>query len=286
MGGGIGENLLRKGFSLTVFDVSSAAVQRLVGLGAAPAGSPAEVGSHSDILITVVPDGPQVEEVILGGGGALGGAKPGTMFVDCSTIDPTVTAKVRTAVEAKGCRLVDAGMGGSSKEAAEGRLLFMVGATPEDYARVLPVLQAAGANIQHCGGPGAGITVKLVNDLLALSIFVADVEALCLGTKAGVDLEVMMRIFQSTSANNGFLKAAVPEQVLGRNFEPGFKSSLAHKDAGLAQTMAARLGVPLFTLAPARQLYSALLSQGKGDLAIGAVAQLLEDLAGVSLESR
>lgn len=159
----------------------------------------------------------------------------------------------------------------------------MVGAHPEDLRAVRPILEALSGEIFHCGGPTLGITMKLINNLLAHTVMAASSEALVLGAKAGLAPEVMLRVLTSTAADNAALHSSIPQQVLAADYRPGFKSALAHKDMGLAQGMAARLGVPLFTLAPIRQLTSAIASQGKGDLSAAVIATVLESLAGVSL---
>jgi 4-hydroxybutyrate dehydrogenase/sulfolactaldehyde 3-reductase len=283
MGRGMGKNLLQKGFPLTVYDIDPAAVGPLRQQGAIVAKLPSEVARSSDIVITVVPDSPDVEAAILGPEGVMAGARPGTILIECSTIDPHVTKRVGQAVRAGGCRLVDAAMGRSSKEAEEGRLIFMVGAEPQDLEAVRPVLEAMGTDIFHCGGPGAGITMKMINNLLNISLLSADLEALVLGVKAGLDVEVMLGVLTRTAANNPHLKITVQDQVLAGNYQPGFKAVMALKDLGLAQNMAARLGVPLFTLTQARQVYSIAVAQGKGDLSMGVIGAVLEQLAGVRL---
>ena len=283
MGGGIGKNLLRKGFALTVFDVDPAAVVRLGKLGAMAVDSPQALAERSEVIITVVPDSPQVEEALFGPRGALKGARPGTIFVDCSTIDPFASRAIGDRVRAAGCRFVDAGMGGSSKQADEGELLLMVGATPEDFEALQPVLRAIATKVFHCGGPNAGITMKVVNNTLAASIFAADVEALALGRKAGLTAEVMLDVLTHTAADNPALHGQVPNEVLPGKYEPGFKAWMAHKDLGLGQNLAALLGVPLFTLAPARQLYSLALALGKRDRSHSVIAQVLEELLGIRI---
>jgi 3-hydroxyisobutyrate dehydrogenase-like beta-hydroxyacid dehydrogenase len=279
MGAGIAKNLLEKGYSLTVLDLDPKAVDRLTALGATAAATPRQVSEKSELVITVVPDGPQVQEVILGPDGGLSGAKPGTIFMDCSTIDPAITQKVGDAVRKAGCRMVDAAMGRTSAQAEAGKLLYMVGATPEDYNEVLPVLQATGDTIFHCGGPSAGITMKMVNNLMNISLLAADVEGLVLGAKAGLSFDVMLKVLSSTAADNPHLRISLRDEVVPGRFEPGFKAVLAHKDLGLAQNMAARLGVPLFALAGARQLFSLALAQGKGDKSMSIIGQVLEDAA-------
>ena len=283
MGGGIAKNLAQKGFAVGVFDLDPAAMARLERLGATGADSPDALAADREVIITVVPYSPQVEEALLGPRGALRGARPGTIFVDCSTIDPAASQAIGDQVRAAGCRFVDCGMGGSSTHSDEGTLLFMVGATEEDFAAVRPILEATARQIFHCGGPNAGITTKVINNTLAATIFAADAEALVLGRKAGVSAEALLAVFKATFANNPALHTLVYSDVLPGKYEPGFKAWMAHKDLGLGQNLAARLGVPLFALGPARQLYSAALAQGYADRAHTIVAKVLEEIAGVKV---
>jgi len=280
MGHGIGKNLIRKGYVLTVYDVDPAAVARLSALGAAPAVSPKQVAEGSDIVITVLPNGPDVERVVLGPEGVVAGARPGTIVLDCSTIDPQVTRRVGAALRAAGCGMVDAGMGGMPPAAEEGSLILMVGATPEDLARVTPLLEAMGKQSIHCGGPGAGMSVKLINNLLAMTILAADLEALAMGVRAGIKPEALLRVLCSTFADNKPLHTLVPEKILQGDHEPGFKAVLAHKDVGLAVDFAASLRVPIWTLGPVRQLLSLVLAQGKGEQANTVVATAFEEIIG------
>ena len=283
MGTGIAQNLAAKGYSLTVFDVEPAAVRRVVGFGATAGTSPKDVASAADIVITVLPDGPQLETVVLGAQGVLAGAPAGTMLLDCSTVDPAVSQAVRGAVLAAGCRMVDAGMGRSPKEAAEGALLLMVGAAEVDYTAVLPLLNDLATEIFHCGGPGSGVTMKVIGNLHFISLLAADLEALVLGRKAGLSSELMLRVLRATASNNLPLSTTIPGEVLAHDYRPKFKARMAHKDLGLGQNLAARVGAPLFALAAARQLYSIAVAQGKGDLSLTVIGQVLEELAGVEL---
>ena len=282
MGRGLGRNLLKHDYPLVVHDIAPAAVDNLVSQGAAAAGSARAVAERADVVITVLPNGPDVEAALLGPEGALKGARPGTLLVDCSTIDPAVTLRLGSTVRAAGCRFVDAAMGRSAGDAQNGTLMFMVGATPEDFAAVRPVLAAMGTDIIHCGGPGAGISAKVINNLLASSIFQSTVEALVIAAKAGLSVDMMVDLLSKTAANNFHLKNSI-QKVLARDYEPGFKAWLAHKDMGLAESLAARVGAPLFSLASARQLLSLTLAQGHGERASLIVAEVIQDAARVRL---
>lgn len=284
MGRGMGKNLLAKGFTLTVHDANPAAVETLQTLGAEAVETPRGVAERSYVVITVVPNGPDVEAVALGPNGLAEGGRPGLIMVDCSTVEPAVTRRVGAALAEHGIKMVDAGMGRSSAEAEAGQILFMVGADPDDFERVRPVLEAMGSDVFHVGPPGHGITLKLVHNLLVLTMLVADAEALVLGAKAGLDVRKMLEVLQASSTGHFHLSKTIPNQVLTGDYTPGFKVALAHKDLGLGQQLAAALGVPLQTLAISRELYTAAMARGRGDLANGAVVTVLEELVGLRIK--
>jgi 4-hydroxybutyrate dehydrogenase/sulfolactaldehyde 3-reductase len=286
MGQGIGKNLLKKGFPLAAYDIEPQAIDALVQQGAIAGKSIAEAAMGSEVVITVLPDGPDVEKVVLGTGGVMSAARPGTIVIDCSTIDPGVSKRVGEAVTLAGGKFIDAGLGGTSKAAQDGTLSLFVGAQAEVLDEARPVLEAFSAAIFHCGGIGAGVTTKVVNNILAASILCADIEALLLGAKAGLDVNTLVQILTTApggGADNLLLRTAIPMAVLPRKFDPGFKAALAHKDVSIGQNMAARLGVPLFALAPTRQLLSAVVAQGNGERHVAILAELLEQLAGQRL---
>jgi 2-hydroxy-3-oxopropionate reductase len=260
-------------------------VDRLVQQGAVAAASPRAVAARSDIVITVVPDSPDVEAVVLGPDGALSGARPGMLIMDCSTVDPAASQRIGAAVREAGGRFVDAGMGRSSKEADEGRLIFMVGATPEDFAAVKPLLEACGTDIFHCGGPGAGITVKVINNLLAASILAADMEALVLGAKAGVDPEKIVQVLSGGLARCGVLENR-GQRVVKRDFAPGFRIRLHYKDLNIIREAGRAFGVPLPASALAHELFGAAMAAGRGELDHSGVVTILEDLARTEVKKK
>jgi 3-hydroxyisobutyrate dehydrogenase-like beta-hydroxyacid dehydrogenase len=286
MGRGMGKNLLRQGFPLTVCDANPAAVETLQTLGAEAVETPAQVAERSEIVITVVPTGADVEAIALGPNGLAAGGRPGLIHVDCSTIAPAETARIGAALRAQRIRMVDAGMGRSSAEAEAGRILFMVGAEPEDFTAVLPALEAMGNEIFHVGPPGHGITLKLVHNLLVLTMLTADAETLMLGARAGLDVRKMLEVLLASSTGHFHLQTTVPNMMLTGDYRPGFKIALAYKDLLLAQQLAAELRVPLQTLAIGRELFTAAMALGRGELANGAVVTVLEDLLGFRLRDR
>ena len=285
MGGAMCRRLLDAGYQVAVWNRTPGRTGAVVQLGATEAASPRDLAASLDLVITCVSDGPDVEQVIVGPNGVLAGAHPGLMIVECSTIDPAISLRVNEAARAAGCRMVDAGVGGTPKNVAAGKGTFMVGAYEEDLPRVRPVLEEMGQVI-HCGGPGAGITMKVVNNLLSQSIQAADAEALILGAKAGLDPQLMWRVLTNSGADNKALRARVPEEVFTGSYASGFTARLALKDQRVANEMATRLGVPLFTLGQTKQLLTLAVAMGRGEQAVLAVAAVLEDIAGVRLSPR
>lgn len=281
MGEPMARNVLRGGFPLTVYDRRSEPVQRLVQVGASAGASPQDVAERSDIVITMLPDSPDVEAVVLGPEGVLAGLRPGAVYIDMSTIDPRVTRRLAEQVQSRGAEMLDAPVGRGSAEAAAGRLLIMVGGDPAVVERCRPVLLTMGDTIYYCGPLGSGITVKVVNNLLSASILVATAEAVVLGVRAGVAVETLLKVLSGTAAANWHLANTFRRKVFAGDFQPGFKIDLAYKDLGLALGLAGDLRVPTPVGALCRELYNLARAQDKGALDWGAYIQLLEELTGV-----
>ena len=283
MGGPMARNLLAKGHALTVFDVIAPAVAGLVAAGARAAGSPAEVAAASDVVITMLPDAPDVLRVALGPDGILQGLKAGATYIDMSTIDPATTRKVGAAVKAKGAAMIDSPVGKTADHAVAGTLTLMVGGDAADIARVRDVLGAMGTDFFHCGELGAGQTMKLLNNLLAQAIGEASVEAVVAGTKAGLTIDLMLSVLKTTMAWNNQLAISMQKRSMMGDFKPGFMMKLAHKDCRLAVSMVESLGVS----APVGKATLASLEEGlaKGyqDHDVGALLKMREDAAGVKV---
>lgn len=283
MGSAMARRLLAQGCALTVYNRSAGPAAQLAAMGAAVAPDLKTLAATVDIVFTVVSDSADVEAVVLGDGGLLSGAHADTLIVDCSTIDPQVSLRVGEAVRKAGFAMMDAPIGGRPAQADQGKLTFMVGALPQDLERVQPVLEQLGSRVVFCGAPSMGITMKVVNNLLSQSVQLMDIEAMALGMKAGLQPEVMLEVLTSTAADNAPLRTRLPDSVLTGKYAPGFSAQLAHKDQGLGHSLAARLGVPLFTLGQARQIYSIALTQGLGQGPSEIVAQVVEQMADVKL---
>ena len=283
MGRGIGKNLIKHGFPLTVFDANLAAVEPLQVLGAEGVDSPRAVAERSDVVVTVLPNGPDVEAVALGNGGIAEGARPGTILMDCSTIDPSASIALHKALAERSVRMVDAAMGRGSGEADAGTLLFMVGATPEDFAVVKPLLDAAGADVFHVGPPGHGITLKIVHNLLSLTMLAASSEAMVLAAKAGLNLHRTLEVLQASTTGHGHMRGSIPNQAMTGDYTPGFRTVLGQKDLRLGRDLAMRLGVPLQTLAISAELFTATVARGRGDWSAPAIVTVLEEIVGLRL---
>ena len=283
MGRGIGQSLLRNSFPLTVFDANLAAIEPLQVLGAEGADSPKAVAERSDVIITVLPNGPDVEAVALGPGGIAEGAKPGTIVMDCSTIDPAVSVSINQRLRERGIRMLDTSMGRGPNEAANGTLVLMVGAEQEDFDAVKPILEATGSDVFHVGPPGHGITMKLVHNLLSLTMLAASCEAMVLAAKAGLNLHKALAVLQASTTGHGHLRYSIPNFVMTGDYTPGFRTVLGQKDLRLGHQLAAGLGVPLQTLAISQELFTAAIGKGRGEWSSPAIVTVLEEIVGVKL---
>jgi len=246
MGQPMAANLARKGHDLIVFDISQDRTPMLRDLGAAVAGSVAEVAEKASVIITMVPDSPQVESVVLGADGVLEAGRDDQLVMDMSTVDPETTDKVAAALAKQGRAFVDAPVGRLVTNAEAGTSLFMVGAETADLERVRPLLESMGDTILHCGGPGAGIRTKLVNNFLIMGINQMNAEALALAQGFGLDLGRTLEVIGGTTATNGQLSLNWPHKVLKDDLAPGFRMVLAHKDVSLAVESARKMGLPVY----------------------------------------
>ena len=243
MGAPMARNVLKGGHRLTVFDLNPAPMTALAAEGAAAAASPKAVAAASEIVITMLPDGPDVELAALGPGGIVEGIAAGAVYIDMSTIDPAVTRKVGAAMEKKGVAMIDSPVGKTAEFAVAGKLTLMVGGPAEVVARCRPVLDCMGTDFFHCGALGAGEAMKLVNNLLATVLLEASAEALVAGVKSGLTLETMLSVMKTTMAWNNQMAMAMQKRPLLGDFQPGFMLKLAHKDCRLALQMYDSLGV-------------------------------------------
>jgi 4-hydroxybutyrate dehydrogenase/sulfolactaldehyde 3-reductase len=280
MGLGMASNLQRKGCSLTVYDINTSAVDALGKLGARAAGSVADATRDMDIVITMLPNSAVVLEIVSGPDGVLAHARKGAVILDMSTVEPDVTDRLARAAIAQGNSFVDAPVGRLASHADRGESLFMVGAAEADYATVMPLLEAMGTTIHHCGGAGSGTRTKLVNNYLAVVSCQLNAEALTLSQRFGLSLEKTLDVLYGTTATNGQLKIAWPDKVLKGDIAPGFTIDLAHKDLTLIVEAANTVKSPMPVGAAAREAFSTARARGFGGNDFSAMVDVLCDLSG------
>jgi 2-hydroxy-3-oxopropionate reductase len=281
MGKPMSKNLLKAGYPLVVHSRSRGPVDEVVKAGAKAASSPKDVAAQCDVLVTMLPNSPEVEQVALGKDGIIEGARPGLIFVDMSTISPIVSKKVGEALAAKSVKMLDAPVSGGEKGAIDGALSIMIGGDKATFDAVLPILQAMGKTITLLGPLGFGGFTKLANQIIVAVNLTALAEALTLGKKAGLDRELLLTALAGGLAGSKCLEQKKPNYIAG-TYNPGFKIDLHFKDLGLIMESARALGVPLPATAVVQELFNALRVKGRGGLDHSGVITLLEDLAGAS----
>ncbi len=278
MGRPMAKHLLKAGYPLVVHNRSKGPVDELASAGGRPAGSPKAVAEQVDILITMLPNSPDVELVALGPKGIIEGARSSLIYVDMSTISPLVSQKVGKALEAKGVRMLDAPVSGGEKGAIDAALSIMVGGERSTFDTVLPIFQVMGKTITHLGPLGCGGFTKLANQIIVALNLAALGEALTLAKKAGLNRELTLKALGGGLAGSRCLEQKTPN-YLSNSYNPGFKIDLHYKDLGLIMESARALGVPLPTTAIVQELFGALRARGRGGLDHSGVITLLEDLA-------
>ncbi|MDK1044663.1 MAG: NAD(P)-binding domain-containing protein [Anaerolineales bacterium] len=284
MGKAIASNLLRAGFELTVHNRSRAAVQDLVSLGASEAKSPQQVAVASELVITNLPDSPDVEAVVLGSEGVLEGASEGMIYVDNSTIKPETARSIAHALAKKSVSALDAPVSGGDVGAKDGTLAIMVGGPKEVFVRALPIFEAMGKTITHVGESGAGQVAKACNQVMVAAQMVAMGELLMLAQRAGVSPAKVVEAIRGGAAQCWTLDMKPPRLFAGER-GPGFKAHMMHKDLGIVLDTARSYGMPMPSAAGHMQLYEAMLQLGMRDLDNSAVLGVLETLVGEELQT-
>jgi 2-hydroxy-3-oxopropionate reductase len=272
---------LKAGYPLVVHSRSRGPVDEIAGAGAKVGTSPRDVAAQSDVLITMLPNSPDVEQVVLGRDGVIEGARPGLVLLDMSTISPIVSQRIGAALAEKSVAMLDAPVSGGEKGAVDGVLSIMVGGDKAVFDKALPIFQAMGKTITHLGPLGAGGFTKLANQIIVAVNLTALGEALTLAKKAGLDRELTLTALAGGLAGSKCLDQKKPNYV-SETYNPGFKIDLHYKDLGLIMESARALGVPLPATAAVQELFSALRVKGRGGLDHSGVITLLEDLAGLS----
>jgi 2-hydroxy-3-oxopropionate reductase len=285
MGRPMASNLLDAGYTLVVHNRSQGAVEALVARGAGRADSPRATAAGSDIVITMLPDSPDVEAVVAGDAGLAEGLGPGKLVIDMSTISPLVSESLGERIRARGASMLDAPVSGGEEGAVQGTLSIMVGGEAGDFERALPLFEVMGRTVTLMGPLGAGGFTKLANQMIVAINLAAIGEALVFGASAGVDPALMIQALSGGMAGSRCLELK-KDKILGGDFAPGFRIDLHAKDLGLVQGTAAALKVPIPTTALVGQYFSALRRMERGGLDHSAVIRFFEELAGIEVRSR
>jgi 2-hydroxy-3-oxopropionate reductase len=283
MGKPMSKNLLKAGHSVVVYDVAPAPVADVVAAGGTAAKSSKDAASQADVIITMLPDGPEVEAAVLGPGGILEGAAKGSTVIDMSSISPVVAQKVGAACAAKGVEFLDAPVSGGEPKAIEGTLAIMVGGDAKTFEKIEPILKNMGASVTLTGPVGAGNVTKLANQIMVACNIAAMGEALTLATKAGLDPEVVFNAVKGGLAGSNVLNAKAP-MAISRNFQPGFRIALHQKDLRNALLAAESMKVPLPLTSVVQNMLMALMNAGKGGLDHSAIVTVVEMMSGVEIK--
>lgn len=278
MGRPMARNLLTAGYPLIIYNHRQATTDEFVALGARSAETPQAVAAQSEVVITMLPDAPQVEQVIAGPTGVIAGAHPGLVVIDMSTIAPLAATALADQLAERGVPMLDAPVSGGDQGAIAGTLSIMVGGDRETFDRCQPLFAAMGKTITYVGKSGSGQIVKACNQIVVALIIEAVSEALTLGAKAGVDPATILRVLSGGMAANRVIELR-GENMLTHTFAPGFRVSLHHKDLGIALATARAIQAPLPVTATVDQMFGALEAQGHGHLDHSALLTLLEDAA-------
>jgi 2-hydroxy-3-oxopropionate reductase len=278
MGSPMAKNLIKAGYALTVYDIVSEKIDDLVAAGAAAGSSSKEVAAASDVVITMLPNSPEVKEAVLGPGGVLEGAKAGTILIDMSSIAPLASQEVAAQADKKGVIMLDAPVSGGEPKAVEGTLAIMVGGPEKTFNQVKGLLGVMGGSVTRVGEIGSGNTTKLANQIIVALNIAAMSEAMVLATKAGVDPERVFQAIRGGLAGSTVLEAKMPLALEG-NFKPGFRIELHIKDLANALDTAHELGVPVPLSSVVMETMQALRVDGKAGDDHGGIIQFYEKLA-------
>jgi 3-hydroxyisobutyrate dehydrogenase len=281
MGAPMARNLLKAGHTLVVFDVMAPACEALQKLGAEAASSARDAAARGELVITMLPSSPHVRAVYLDAEGVLAGVRPGVTLVDSSTIDPHTARDVARVAEQHGNPMADAPVSGGTGGAEAGTLTFMVGAAPEVFAAIQPVLANMGKNVVHCGGSGNGQVAKICNNMVLAISMIGVAEAMSLGASLGIDAKVLAGVLNTSSGRcwssdtyNPY-PGVMPNVPAARGYSGGFASHLMLKDLGLATDAAKLVKQPVVLGAAAQQLYQ-MFCQRQGGLDFSAIIKLFD----------
>ena len=282
MGKPMSKNLLKAGYKLVVLDLKQSAVDELVSMGAEKAATPKEVANNCLFIITMLPDSPQVKEVVLGKNGLIEGLKKGSVFIDMSSISPIVSREISLKIEEKGVEMLDAPVSGGEPKAIDATLSVMVGGNKDIFDSSYPILKAMSSSVVHTGSIGAGNVTKLANQIIVALNIAAMSEALVLATKAGVKPELVYQAIRGGLAGSTVLDVKAP-LVMDRKFNPGFRINLHIKDLKNALDTSHEIGVPLPLTSAVMEIMQALKVDDMGENDHGSLIQYYEKLAKIEV---
>ena len=282
MGKPMSKNLLKAGYELIVCDVAKGAVDEVAAVGAKRAASPREVAEQTEVIITMLPNSPQVRQVVLGENGLIEGAKAGSVLIDMSSIAPLVSREIAGRLAEKGIEMLDAPVSGGEPKAIDATLSVMAGGKREVYERLYPIMKAMAGSVVLVGDIGAGNVAKLANQIIVALNIAAVSEALVLAAKAGVEPELVYQAIRGGLAGSTVLDAKAP-LILDRNFAPGFRIGLHIKDLNNVLETSHEVGVPLPLTAAVMEMMQALKVEGLEGADHGALVQYYEKLANITV---
>lgn len=282
MGKPMAKNLLKAGYPLTVYDIVPEAVGELVAAGAQAGKSSKDVAAQTEVVITMLPNSPQVKEAVLGKDGVIEGIRPGSILVDMSSIAPAASQELSARLAQKGVPMLDAPVSGGEPKAVNATLAIMVGGPQETLEAVKDILAKMGSSVTHVGGIGSGNVTKLANQMIVALNIAAVSEAMVLAAKAGVDPERVFQAIRGGLAGSTVMEAKVP-MILAGNFKPGFRIELHIKDLMNAMDTAHELGVPIPLSAQVLEIMQALKVDGKAKDDHSGLVQFYEKLARVEV---
>jgi 2-hydroxy-3-oxopropionate reductase len=283
MGKPMSKNLLKAGYKLLVLDINQGPVDELVALGAGRAETPAEVAGKCEVIITMLPNSPEVKEVVLGKNGLLETIKPGSVLIDMSSISPIVSRELSQKLAEKGAEMLDAPVSGGEPKAVDGTLSVMVGGKKDVFDSNYEVMKAMAGSVVLTGSVGAGNVTKLANQIIVALNIAAMSEALVLATKAGVEPELVYQAIRGGLAGSTVLDAKAP-LVMDRKFDPGFRINLHIKDLGNALDTSHEIGVPLPLTSAVMEIMQSLKVDEKGNNDHGGIIQYFEKLAKIEVK--
>lgn len=264
MGAPMAANLIKKGHQLSVYDVNQQAIEVLTDLGAKRANNPADAAQKAAFVITMLPNGDLVEQVLFGDSGVTQTLSKEALVIDMSTIHPLCSDRLCQKMSQQGFSYMDAPVGRTSEQAVTGNLLILAGGSPEQVKRAEPILMCMGSELVNCSGPGMGIRVKLINNFMSIALNALSAEAAVMCEALNLPLDIAIQVMSGTPAGKGHFTTSWPNKVLKGDLSPAFMIDLAHKDLGIALDVANQLNVPMPLGAAAREVYSQARAGGRG----------------------